>query len=737
MLFKKNIDSFKNSLSYTHSDTPETALMEYMTKMMMFFLSAGCLPFFLLSLAAWIFGIIPSDTVFLLLLMNSLFFAGLLLARYGHWRFSSLIPPVTVYAAAVYGNYIGGVDAPAMLIYVLAIIIVAALRGIRDMYIAIAFSLAAFISVGLAHKYGIITQLRSGQSHFWNRIIIACATITAISLLVRFLIIQFRNTLNKARDEISERIAAEKALMVSEKNYRELVQNANSIILRINMQGKITFCNEFAEKFFGYSSEEITGKHIVGTIIPETESTGRDLRRMMEDLIRFPDDYSSNENESITRYGKRVWIAWANKPVTDSDGNLTELLCIGNDITEQRRALEEKERIQAQLIHAQKMEAIGTLTSGLAHDFNNILGGIMGSLSLLDILISKEKIKEKEKTDRYIRMAIDSSRRASDMIKQLLILSRRQEIALSPVDINLCLKHVYDICSNSFPKSVLIDVSYSPAPLTVMTDEILTEQILLNFCVNASHAMTIMRAQDEKEGGSLEIRISSEEHSVQGSADRPGRFVRIDISDTGVGMESETQKRIFEPFFTMKQKEAGTGLGLSMAYGFISRIGGYIKIESAVGHGSTFSIYLPEYSGELPLDIENNTPSDIISGNATLLLIDDETTILSVAEETLKQCGYTLFLARDGISGLSIFRQNCGSIDLVLLDISMPYMSGLEVFEKIREIKSSVKVLLSSGYSDDKRVAEAMSRGASGFIQKPYTAKELSRRISGILAKNG
>ncbi|HPS57212.1 MAG TPA: response regulator [Spirochaetota bacterium] len=733
MILRKKIEKFTSSLSVTKSDDPDIALMEYMTKMMMFFLSAGCLPFSLLSLVAWFFGIIPADTVFLLFLMNSLFFAGLLLAKCGYWRFSSLIPPVIVYATAVYGNYIGGMDAPAMLIYVLAIILVAALRSIRDMYIAIALSLAAFISTGMAHRFGIITQLRTGQSHFWNRIIITGATITAISLLVRFLIIQFRNALNNARLEILERAAVEKALKVSEKNYRELVQNSNSIILRINMRGEITFCNKFAEKFFGYSIDEITGKHMVGTIVPETESSGRDLKQLMKELIKSPENFSSNENENITRDGRRVWVTWANKPVTDSDGNVTELLCIGNDITERRLALEEKERMQMQLFHAQKMEAIGTLTSGLAHDFNNILSGIMGSLSLLDMLLSKEIIQEKEKASRYINMAIKSSRRASDMIRQLLLLSRRQDITLTPVDINLCMEHVFDICSSSFPKSVLINVGYGPGPMIVMTDEILIEQILLNFCVNASHAMTIMKAPGEKEGGNLEIRISSEEHPPQRGGEQAGSFVRIDISDTGVGMDEETQKRIFEPFFTMKKKESGTGLGLSMAYGFISRIGGFIEMKSAPGKGSVFSIFLPEYTGELLHDGGNEKPKIMVTGKATLLLIDDETTILSVAEDTLKECGYTVLTAQDGIKGLSLFGRNPEGIDLVLLDISMPYMSGLEVFEKIRELNSSVKVLLSSGYSDDERVAEAMSMGASGFIQKPYTAGDLSRRIYEIL----
>ncbi len=595
MNLKKHIHRFKSISLPVYAD-PDPAQMEYLTRMTMLFLLAGSTPFVLLAFAAWLCGFIPADTLLILLAVSGLFLAGILLTRKGYWQLSSLIPPAVLFATAVYGNYVGGIDAPAMLIYVLAIILVAMLRRERDMFIAIVLSLAAFIAMGLAHRYGFITDARSGHDHFWNRIIVACTSITGISLLVRFLIKQFRNALEKARQE-----------------------------------------------------------------------------------------------------------------------------------------LDEKERMQMQLLHAQKMEAIGTLTSGLAHDFNNILSGIMGSLSLLDILLSKENIQQREKTDRYINMAVESSRRASDMIKQLLLLSRRQEIALNPVDINLCMEHVIEICRNSFPKSVLIHASYPDQPAMVMTDDILTEQILLNFCVNASHAMTIMRERGAKEGGILDVRITREERTSRENTGLAGSFIRIDISDTGVGMDGDTQKRIFEPFFTMKKKESGTGLGLSTAYGFIGRVGGFIEIRSEISRGSVFSIFLPEYSGELTQTKRDNSKKAMLKGNATLLLIDDEKAILGVAEDTLVQCGYNVLTAQDGIKGLALFGQNMQTIDLVLLDISMPYMSGLEVFDRIKEMNSSVKVLLSSGYPDDERVAGAMAGGASGFIQKPYTASELSRRIHQIL----
>ena len=725
----------------TTSGNPDTALMEYMTKTVLIVLTLVSASFSIISMAGWIFNIIPGDTVLILLSMNPLFITGWLLARHGYWRLGSLIPPTLIFSSAVYGNYIGGIDAPAMLLYVTAIILVAMLRGIRDMYWALFFSLASYLGLGVAHHLHIIEQMRSGKTVFMNRITVTISVITGITLLVRFLIIQFRKALDQARSEIRERRVVEEELRVSEKKYRDLVQSANSIIIRINMRGEVTFWNEFAESFFGFRSDEIMGRNVVGTIVPESDMAGTNLKLMMENILKNPESFRSNENENMTRDGNRVWIAWANRPILDLQGNFQEILCVGNDITERKRAHEEKEKMQDQLIHAQKMEAIGTLTSGLAHDFNNILSGIMGSLSLLDNLLKKETINRRDKSDNYIRTALESSRRASDMIRQLLLLSRKQDISLEPIDINESLSHVINICMNSFPKSITVNAQYSEKPTIVMADSILIEQIFLNFCVNASHSMTVMRNPGNAEGGDLTVTVSSaqiheEEWPQSHENGHGGRFAAIEFSDTGIGMDKETQERIFEPFYTMKKNEGGTGLGLSIAYGFVSRLGGFIKVKSAISKGSTFTIFLPELSDKTVCRERMEAPKDLISGHGTILVIDDEPFVRDVAGDSLTSCGYEVITAHDGMSGISMYRERRESIDAVLLDISMPYMSGLEVLGKLKEINESVVVILSSGYSDDPRVSAGLEQGAAGFIRKPYTAGELSSCIYEILHKH-
>ncbi|HPJ36002.1 MAG TPA: PAS domain S-box protein [Spirochaetota bacterium] len=728
---------FKKHTSYDSLNS-NASLMEYMTRMLLFFLSLVSVPFSLISVIGWFYGFIPSDTVFILLGMSFLFITGLLFVNRGYWSIGGFFPPLIIFISAIYGNIIGGIDAPAMLLYVLAILLVAVLRGLRMMYAALVISLLSYISIGLLHRYGYLKQMRTGETAFTNRIVVVVSVIIGISLLIRFLIQQYRKALRDERAELEERKSFEAALRESEKKYRELVENANSIIIRLNRHGEIIFCNDFGERFFGYSSGELTGRKIVETIIPETDSEGRNLHELIDEIMNSPDDYQSNENENITRDGRRVWINWANKPILDDKGSFVELLCIGNDITEQKLVMEEKEKMQAQLIHAQKMEAVGTLTSGLAHDFNNILGGIMGSLSLLELLIGSEKLSRMDDAKKYIHLALDSSKRASDMIKKLLVLTRREEIKLASVDINESIRNVIEICRNSFPKSILIDAGYSNRPMYAMADPILIEQIFLNICVNASHAMTIMREAGEKEGGTLIVRvfiIARDSAGFTGHHLSPehASYIVVEIEDSGVGMDSDTRERIFEPFFTMKKKESGTGLGLSLAYSIINQLGGGIEIESEVNKGSLFRILLPELEG-LPAENADGAGDDnLVKGHGTILVIDDEISILAIAEDTLSACGYTVMKALDGIQGLSLYRENMDEIDAVLLDISMPFMSGFEVFDSLKEINSSVPVLINSGYNDDVRLSGALSRDNAAFLQKPYTAVELSRAISDLL----
>ena len=741
------------------SFNPETERRKNMTRVFLLVVFAVSICLFAFSLVGWVMGAIPVDTLIIVMIIVLSALLAMMISRSRFWRIGSTLPAMIIFLSAAYGNYIGGYDAPAMILYPLVIVFVAFLLGLRAMYIAFGLSITTFVLLSMAHHLGYITAIRTSESAFTNRMAITITAIAGITFLTRLLIIHFRKALedsdrhfqevqtlaynnsklyNTARQEIAERELAEQQLRTSELKYRELVQNASSIIMRLNTRGEITFFNEFAEKLFGYPVDEVIGQSVMGIIVPKTDSNGKDLSEMIEGILKNPLMYESNENENITRDGRKLWIAWANRPIYDADGMLREILCVGNDITDRKRAREEKERIQAQLLQAQKMEAVGTLSSGLAHDFNNLLGGIMGSLSLMRIVLNETDYPGRNTLTEYINTAMESSERATEMIKRLMAISRRQDVALVPVDINRALENVGGVCSNSFPKSVTIDISYAPSPAHVLADPSMIEQALLNLMVNASHAMTLMREENEKQGGTLKAGIDLIDYNER-SVEREnmvipnGRYVKIIVSDTGVGIARDTLDRIFEPFFTTRKKGEGSGLGLAMVYNIVTQFDGYITVKSEPGHGTTFTLYLPAAGRALGTEPAGEQSIKITRGTGTILVVDDELLMLKVAAMTLKLCGYTVITADNGITALEIFRSDYKDISAVLVDMSMPGMSGIEVIEEMLKITDTVPAILSSGYSRDEKARQMIIGGSAYFIEKPYTAEQLSAYIKEVI----
>jgi len=522
----------------------------------------------------------------------------------------------------------------------------------------------------------------------------------------------FIGTYGVARD-VSFRKEAEEALRNSEAKYRDLVQNANSIILRRDSQGNITFFNEFAQKFFGYSEEEILGKNEIGTIVPEKDSNGQDLTAMIRDIGLHPERYATNENENMRRNGERVWVAWTNKAIHDREGNIVEILCIGNDISERKH-------LEVQLQQAQKMEAIGTLAGGIAHDFNNLLMGIQGytSLTLMDIDSRHPHHERLKGIERLVQSG-------ADLTRQLLGFARGGKYEVKITNLNELIEKSSEMFGRT-KKEITIHVKYQKNIWTVEIDQGQIQQVLLNLYVNAWQAMP--------GGGDLYIEtenVSLAEVDVRPYKLDPGRYVRISIADTGVGMDESTKQRIFDPFFTTKEMGRGTGLGLATVYGIIQNHEGFITVYSVKGKGSTFTIYLPA-SGKKVTE-EKILPEEILKGHETLLLVDDEEIIIDVGKEILETLGYKVFIARSGREAIEKYRKNHDTIHMVILDMIMPDMGGGDTYGAFKEINPNVKVLLSSGYSIDGQATEIMDRGCNGFIQKPFTIKSLSKKLREIL----
>ncbi len=552
--------------------------------------------------------------------------------------------------------------------------------------------------------------------------------------------------------DISEQKRAETALADSERELNSILRNTPDIIYRLDPNGIITFINEAVSRY-GFNRGELIGTSIFDLVHPddlplaenrinERRAGNRKTRTMELRLFyRKPgDEHDKKENPSQGR----IFLIEAEGlyDSSDSKNRFLGTQGIARDITDRKKAELEREKIHAQLIQAQKMEAVGTLAGGLAHDFNNVMAGIIGGINLLEMMLENEELKNDVKIREYINVVHDSSKRASDMVHQLLTLakSKKETLQFAPVDVNLSIKHVMKLCKSSFPKSIVLDFVLTDRPKVVNADPTQIEQVLLNMCVNANHSMTIMRDENEREGGVLSVTIeemypdwiSSHTHH---DLIEDKIYYRITVKDTGVGMDGETQKRIFEPFFTTKDKEIGTGLGLAMSYNIIQQHGGFIEVSSRPGSGTTFEIYLPKLS-ESEADYTNSEYLGFVQGKGCILAVDDEERILQITDDVLTQCGYTVITTGSPEEAVTIYRARHDEIDGVLLDLSMPGMTGMEVYEKLIEINCDVKVVLSSGYLKNKRIDTILNKGVMGFLGKPYSAQKLTEVIRDLLDGN-
>ena len=389
------------------------------------------------------------------------------------------------------------------------------------------------------------------------------------------------------------------------------------------------------------------------------------------------------------------------------------LSTIIRDITAQRH-------LEEQLLHTQKMEALGTLAGGIAHDFNNILMGIQGRISLMGINAgtSPRLLEHIKGIEKYVKSA-------TDLTKQLLGFARGGKYEIKTTDLNELVKYENQLFGRT-RKEINIREKLSKNLWAVDIDRSQIEQVLLNIYVNAWQAMP--------KGGILHIQ--TENININGTFDGPrqleqGKYSKISITDTGVGMDEETRKRIFDPFFTTKEMGRGTGLGLASAYGIIKNHGGFIDVSSEKEKGTTFNIYFPA-SQKKPVK-KKEKAGELIGGTETILLIDDEDMIIEVGQELLEALGHKVLLAKCGEEAISVYKRNRSQIDMVILDLIMPGMGGGETYDKLKEIDSNVRILLSSGYSVNGQARKIMERGCDGFIQKPFNIEELSMKIRDIL----
>ncbi len=510
--------------------------------------------------------------------------------------------------------------------------------------------------------------------------------------------------------DISERVAAEAALMDSEEKFRALVEQSPLGIVLIQKGGRYRYTNPEFQRMFGYTTKEVpNGAAWLRKAFPNKAERDVVVRSWIEDFTPLTAGRTAARVFTVTcRDGSRKQIQF--RAVTME--NLDRFV-ICEDVTE-------KTKLAQQLQQAQKFEAIGTLAAGVAHDFNNLLMGIQGRASLMSVDLGKDHphVRHVSAIEAYIRSA-------ADLTNQLLGFARGGKYEVRPIDVNQLLGASAAMFGRT-RKEIRIHTRLREPPPVVSADRRQIEQVFLNLFVNAWQAMP--------SGGELFLEtrtLTLDEAFCRPHQVVPGRYVKIVVTDTGVGMSESIRQRIFDPFFTTKGQGRGTGLGLASAYGIIKNHGGIITVSSEVGHGATFAVYLPLTDGAP--EAERTAPSRLHKGSETLLLVDDEEMILEVGQAMLETLGYRVLVARGGKEALAAVAREQGRIDLVILDLIMPGSDGGMVFDRIREIDPAMPVILSSGYSLNGQAQQIIQRGCNGFIQKPFNISELSQKIRKVL----
>jgi PAS domain S-box-containing protein len=517
---------------------------------------------------------------------------------------------------------------------------------------------------------------------------------------------------------ISRDITKRKRMEAENQRYRDFVENVNDGCFETDLSGKLTFSNQISQIRFGFTKKDFERIDDRGSYI--TPEAAQKIEKIFNEVYQTGLPSKPFEHEVTDPDGETRFLEMVVSLIRDSAGKPTGFRGISREVTGRKKMEAETQHLTEQLNQARKLEAIGTLAGGVAHDFNNLLMGIQGyaSLMLLDLDPSHpfyEKLKAIE----------DQVKSAAGLTSQLLGYARGGRYEVRATNLNDLIGKTASLFGRT-KKEIRIHETFAEKPWIVEVDQGQMEQVFLNLFMNAWQAMP--------GGGVLYLgteNVLLDESYIEPYGTKPGPYLKVSVTDTGVGMDKETRERIFEPFFTTKEMGRGIGLGLATVYGMVRGHGGIINVYSEKGYGTTFNLYFPASEKEIPA--EKQSSPGLIKGQETVLLVDDEKIIADTTGAMLKRLGYQLLTAHSGEEAVEVFREYSNRINVVILDMVMPGIGGSVAFDLIQSMDPQVKIILSSGFSLNGQAKEILQRGARSFLQKPFQIEELSRIIREVL----
>jgi PAS domain S-box-containing protein len=518
--------------------------------------------------------------------------------------------------------------------------------------------------------------------------------------------------------EDTARRRAEQARRRSGAEFRAIVEQASYGVYRSTLDGRFVRVNPALVRMLGYESEAA----VLALDLARDVYVDPSERDRLIALHRAARRIQGVEVQWKRKDGRPILVRLSGQPLRDDSGAVTGFAMVAEDVTEQRT-------LERALQQAQKMEAVGQLTSGIAHDFNNVLTVILTHARLLGHQLPPDRADLRKDLDDLHSAA----EHGAQLVQKLLGFSRSRRLELQPLDFSRRVREIVELLRRVLPASIEVRCDAEDDTGIVEADPAALEQILLNLATNARDAMP--------QGGTLHVDVRAadlaEEDRPLHAWVRPGRYVCVAVSDTGVGMDAATLARVFEPFFTTKPAGVGTGLGMAMVYGLVKQHRGFVHLYSEVGQGTTVKVYLPRAAGAATDDGVRRGDAPLQGGTERILVIEDDPALRAAAARLLTKVGYRVLTAADGVEGLSLFRSRASEVDLVLTDVVMPRLGGLELYQALRRERPDIRVLFTSGYPPQ-QFRDRLGRGAAvGFVTKPWTAGELLRQLRALLDEAG